>query len=587
MEKHTWTVNDVLNGEDKQTVYQRIEDLTDTLTGYEDRLDSVTASDLKRFLRTYENLLEELSSISAYYSLTFAEDTSNTDVLAKQKQVSQRRADISNDLLFFFDWFKHLDDERARAYIESPELETYAYYLETLRDKAQYTRSKDVEEALTIKDITVGNLSDLYQTITNDFTYEFNGETITESELKTYMVSTDPAERRASYDVLFEEYQENATALSEVYTMIANDWRNEATKIRGYEESIAVRSTGQDIDADAIHALMDVVRENRTVFQDYFDVKHDILTSLGQDISKDRVHVYAPLTTDKKEYSFDEAKELILQTFKSFDERFHDAAQKIFEADHIDSHPRQNKRSGAFCHDAPRDIPPYILTNFDGTQNDVLTLAHELGHGIHDVLIQDKSKLNRHPVMPMAETASVFAETLILDELQSRVEKPEQRTALLGQFLDDQFATILRQVYITEFERQAHEALEEGASQDDLNEIYMDLLEEQFGDLNIPEMFKEEWHRIPHIHRSPFYCYAYAWGNLLVLSLYDIYQDQGDDFIDDYVAMLTAGRSESPSALLQRFGFDPADPTFWERGIHVIERRLNTLKQTQNTSNGR
>ena len=587
MEEHTWTVDDVLGGDDETTIEENIDALRDELTDYEDRLDDISADGLHEFLTTYEELQEVLSAINAYYSLRFAENTGDTEVLAKQKQLSQQRAEISNDLLFFFDWFKHLDQEQARRYIGSEELSNYAYYLEKLRSKAQYTRSREVEEALTIKDVATSNLSDLYDTITNDFTYEFQGEEITEEELKTYMLSTDPEERRSSYDVLLGTYEDHATPLTEVYTMIANDWRNEATKIRGYEESIAVRSTGQDIDTDAVHTLMETVRDNRGIFQDYFDVKHDILRDLGQDVENNRVHAYAPLSEEQKEYGFDEAKQLVLSTFKAFDSRFYNAAKEIFDADHVDSHPREKKQSGAFCLDAPRDIPPYVMTNYDGTQNDVLTLAHELGHGIHDVLIKDQTKVNRHPVIPMAETASVFAEMLVMDRLQESITTSEQNIALLGRFLDDQFATVLRQVYFTEFERQAHEALGDGASQDDLNDIYYELLQEQFGNMEIPRIFKREWNRVPHIHHSPFYCYAYAWGNLLVLSLYDVYQDRGDDFIDDYIDMLSAGKSESPDDLLGRFGFNPSNRSFWERGLQVVERRLDDLKDAHNDFNGR
>jgi oligoendopeptidase F len=375
---------------------------------------------------------------------------------------------------------------------------------------------------------------------------------------------------------MYRPFLEDKDVINDIYQTIATDWEKEATEIREYTHSREMRTSGQDITPEAVDALLQAVTDNKDVFQEYFELKTGYLSE-KQGIEANRYDIYAPLEELDADIPYEEAKQTVLNNLKDFDQRFYDAAKSVFDAGHVDSHPRKTKRSGAFCMSSPTGVAPYVMLNYDGTARDVSTMAHELGHAIHDVFVDEaQTPLNRHPTIPMAETASVFAEQVLFEQLLE--QRPDDRLELLNQFLSDQFATILRQSYFTLFEERAHAKIAGGARREELEEIYLELLQGQFGDLNIPEQFKDEWLLIPHIFRVPFYCYAYSWGNLLVLSLYDVYKEQGERFKDRYVELLRAGKSQSPQDIVSAFGFDLEDPAFWDRGFKLIRERLDEFK---------
>jgi oligoendopeptidase F len=292
-----------------------------------------------------------------------------------------------------------------------------------------------------------------------------------------------------------------------------------------------------------------------------------------------RYDIYAPLSSADKPYPFGEAADMVLGCMKDFSPVLADHARRVFADNHLDSEVRPRKAGGAFCSSPLPGVTPWVLVNYNGKVSDVATLAHELGHAVHALMAQDHSTLTFHSSLPMAETASVFAEMLLLDRLLAEDTDPALRRDILGRFVDDAYATVMRQAYFVLFEREAHALIEEGQTTDYLAERYLANLGEQFGNaVEIGDEFRWEWVSIPHFYEVPFYCYAYSFGQLLVLALYRQFQTEGESFVPKYLKILAYGGSESPAKILEEAGIDMASPAFWQGGFDVIAEMIDELE---------
>jgi oligoendopeptidase F len=292
-----------------------------------------------------------------------------------------------------------------------------------------------------------------------------------------------------------------------------------------------------------------------------------------------RYDIYAPVAASDKKYDYNAAVEMVLDSFNEFDPKVAALAKRVFEEGHIDSEVRKGKRTGAFCSSGDPAVTPYVMVNFNGTPNDVGTVAHELGHAIHAMLAEHHNVFNFHSVLPLAETASTFAEMILIDRLLEEEKDEAVRRDILFSQISDAYATIMRQIYFALFEREAHEMIAKDASVDELCAAYQKNLETMFGDsLTIGEEFKWEWVSIPHIYYYPFYVYAYAFGQLLVFALYQQYKTEGKSFIPRYLEILSAGGSMPPIEILDRAGVDVRKAEFWQGGFDVIAKLIDDLE---------
>lgn len=578
-----WDLEPILAGKNFDEWMKKIDSKIEAFKRYRGILsENLPVSKLLEMIRLEEDIAMSAGRIEIYYSLKFYADTKNQEALSKMGTLKQVSAKIGNDIMFFSLWFMKIDEKAARRFMESKELRPYRYNLELIRKDRPYTKTEDVEKMLNIKDITGGSaFAEIYDIITNNYMFEWSGKKVSKEEVINYYRSENPKLREKSYDLMLFRYKDDSTALSEIYKNVVTDWYNDGVTIRGHISSINIRNMSQDISDKSVDALLKAVRKNAGIFTEYFRIKYDLNRKLGQRYPYSRYHLYAPfITKSEKKYGYEESKVLVLDTFKRFDPRFSDRALKIFNENHVHSHPMPSKRGGAFCHSVTCDITPYILLNHTDSIKDVFTMIHELGHGVHDLFSgENQADLEKHAALTICETASIFSEMLLADRMLRESKDAEEKKYVLTQLLDNQWATIIRQAYFVIFELYAHEQIIKGVSKDVLDEEYFRLLKEQFGDMHVPEIFRHEWNYIPHIHETPFYCYSYAWGNLFVLALFDMYKKDGKKFIDKYVELLSAGGSDSPTSLMKKLGVNPESEEFWQRGFDIVKQEIEELKR--------
>jgi len=529
----------------------------------------------------YEELVEQIYLLSAYGGLWFSADTQSSAALTYRNRIQQVTTDFQNRTLFFDLWWKALDDDEAAALLPSAtSFPDYRHYLEDLRRTKPYTLDERSEQLINTKDANgIDGVMTLYSMLTNrlEFHLTVDGEkqTFTRDGLMSYAQAREPELRAAAYQELYRVFGQDANILAQVYVNRVRDWYNEQVQLRGYSSPIAVRNVANDIPDEAVDALLDVCRSNAGLFQRYFKLKAGWM---GLEKLR-RYDIYAPLAASDRKVAYGEAVEMVLDTFQRFHPQIAKQAQRVFDQNHIDSEVRKGKRGGAFCATVLPSLTPWVLMNYTGRVRDVATLAHELGHAIHSMLAEQHSLLTQHPTLPLAETASVFAEMLLTERFLSGEKDPLVRRELLAASVDDMYATVMRQAFFVIFERTAHDAIINNRSPEELHALYMENLQEQFGDsLEIAPEFQYEWISIPHIYQTPFYCYAYSFGQLLVLSLYRRYQQEGEAFKPGYMKLLAYGGSARPEEILQEAGINIKDRRFWQGGFDVIRDMIDELE---------
>ena len=581
-EQTRWTLRDLLPARQGPEFDQILADLESAVAQLEagrERLSpDLSTDDFRRFMALAEQIATLSNRLGYYSGLWLAEDTQNQDALAFQGRMHKLLTELENRTLFFDLWWKDLDDDAAARLLAASG--DNVYYLESLRRFKPHTLSEPEEKIINLKDVNgVAALLNVYEMFTNAFLFkvEIDGEVkeLTRDELTVYARDPRPEVRAAIYQELYRVYAEQGTVLGQIYQHVVRDWASENLTLRHFDSPISVRNLSNDIPDAAVDVLLQVCRENAPLFQRYFQLKAGWL---GLDKLR-RYDIYAPLSTSDKTYPFGEAANLVLKSLGDFSPQLAAHARQVFAGGHLDSEIRPRKTSGAFCASALPGLTPWVLVNYAGRANDVATLAHELGHAVHGLMASDHTVLTFHSSLPMAETASVFAEMLLLDRLLADESDPAVRREILARSVDDAYATVMRQAYFVLFEREAHDLIEQGQTIDALSSRYMANLEEQFGQaVELSDEFLWEWVSIPHIYRTPFYCYAYSFGQLLVLALYRQYQAEGESFIPRYLKILAYGGSKSPAEILDEAGIDVASAAFWQGGFDVIADMIAELE---------
>jgi len=575
-----WSLKELFSGFDDPAIassYAQLEEMTKACEAYRGTLSpDITSEKFLEILKAQEVVQKLMMRLYGFASLSFAANTQDQKAQTAIAHVQQVAADAENRTLFFSLWWKALDDENASRLLAISG--DYTYFLQQLRNFKPFTLSEAEEKVINIKNTTGSSAMDmLYDSITNRYTFKIDGQEgeLTRGELMTFVRNADPELRAKAYQELYRVYGHDAPILGQIYQNMMRDWRNENLGMRGFSSPISVRNQINDLPDAVIETLTRVARDNAAVFQRFFKVK---AKRLGVEKLR-RYDIYAPVSSSDKKYSFQAAFDLTFEAFNRFDPHFAGLAQKVFDQAHVDSEVRKGKMGGAFCSTLGPNLTPWVLLNFQGRGDDVSTMAHELGHAVHSLLADGHSAFTQHACLPLAETASTFGEMTLTDLLLERESDPAVQRDILFRQVDDAYATIMRQIYFCLFEREAHAKISEDASVDELSEAYLANLKEQFGDaVEVSDEFKYEWVSIPHIYGTPFYVYAYAFGQLLVFALYKMYQEQGGSFKAKYFRILSAGGSVAPVELLKEAGIDVSQAAFWQGGFDLINEMVTKLE---------
>lgn len=563
-----------------QAAFDNVEEQVASFEGVRNKLSpEMDAETFLEVVRASEATARIVNKIYAFTGLSFSSNTQDQTAQTYMARVQQFAAEIQNRTLFFSLWWKALDDANAERLMAAAG--DYRYYLEAMRHFKPHTLSEAEEKIINIKDVTgVGALETLYDAITNRYVFrlEVGGETkeLTRGQLMAYVQGSDPDLRARAYQELYRVYGNDGPILGQMYQTRARDWHNENIGLRKFASAISARNLANDVPDEAVDTLLEVTRRNVKVFQRYFNIKARLL---GMDKLR-RYDIYAPVAKSDKKFDYNDAAQMVFDAFRSFDPQIAEMAQRVFDQQHVDSEVRKGKRDGAFCWSVVPEMTPYVLLNYQGRARDVATMAHELGHAIHAMLAAHHSAFTFHSSLPLAETASTFGEMMLTDKLLAEESDEAVRRDILFKQMDDAYATIMRQVYFALFEKQAHEMIQKNASVDDLSKAYLANLKEQFGDaVEVSDEFRWEWVSIPHIYHTPFYVYAYAFGQLLVFSLYQQFKAEGDSFKPKYLKILAAGGSEAPAKILAEAGVDIRSAAFWQGGFDVLSRMVDELEK--------
>lgn len=577
-----WSLADLFPGPKSEELEAAFKQLEEQVQALELRRDELT-TDIR--LETFLSFVKELEKnmllgqkVYTFAGLYFSEDTQNQVAQNLMARVEQFVAELYNRTLFFELWWKALPEEKARELVAGSG--DYAYWLEAMRMFIPHTLSEPEEKIINIKNVTgLSALQMVYSALTNRYVFrlEVNGEQkeLTRGELMMYARDVNPDLRARAYQELYKVYGEDGSILGQIYQTLVRDWRNEQVNLRKHASPISARNRINDIPDQVVDTLLDVCQHNAPVFQRFFRLKAKLI---GMDKLR-RYDVYAPVVKSDKTYSFEDASKMVLDAYQAFDGTFADMAERVFAQNHLDGEVRKGKRGGAFCWPSGPDLTPWVMLNYQGKADDVSTMAHELGHAIHGMMAADHSIFTFHSNLPLAETASTFGEMVLVDYmLRHESDETVRRDILFGQ-VDGAYGTIMRQAYFALFERTAHDMIQKGAAVDELAEAYLQNLKEQFGDaIDVSDEFRWEWVSIPHIYDVPFYVYAYTFGQLLVLSLYQQYKQEGATFIPRYSKILATGGSKAPVQVLAEAGIDVYDANFWQGGFDVLSGLITELE---------
>jgi oligoendopeptidase F len=568
-----WDLTHLYQGDAEQGIdadLTRARELTEEFeTRYRGAVASLDAAAMVVGLRQLEEIHEVLGRAAAYAFLDFSVDVADPGRGALLQKVQESMTQTGARLLFFsLEWLAVTDDVAQRL-LASPELDGYRHYLQSARRYRPYVLSEGEERVLAEKSVTARSAWDrLFEEVTTAVRVKLGESEVSLDEALSKLHDGDPAERRITAQAVTDALRGGLPVRKFVLNTILSD-KSIDDRLRSYPHWIADRNLANEASDESVGALIEAVTSRYDIPHRYFALKKKLL-KLDPFYDWDR---YAPLDSAEPQVSWDEARDLVLDAYGSFSPRMRELGAEFFDKNWIDAAQGPNKRGGAYAHQAIPSLHPYVFTNFTGKRRDVLVLAHELGHGVHMSLSRSQSYLNFDTPLTTAETASIFGETVTFSRLLEAEDDPGRRLGLMVGRIDDSIATIFRQVAMNRFEDTIHNQRRASGelSEEDLNSAWLRTQRAVLGPaVEVSENYGIWWSYIPHFIGAPGYVYAYAFGNLLALAIYQRAVEEGPGFAPKYFDLLGAGGSDSPEALTAKLGVDLSDPVFWQGGLNQI-----------------
>ncbi|MFL2641322.1 MAG: M3 family oligoendopeptidase [Thermodesulfobacteriota bacterium] len=524
-----------------------------------------------------EKIYEGLGKISSYSSLLFAADTNNEKYSKFYQDSSEKISNIRKNLIFYFLSWNKISERKAKKIYSNPILVKYSHLLKSERKYKKYMLSEPEEKILDKKSITSSRaFNRLFdQTLNNlKFDIKLKGKkhTLTETEVLALLYDKERKVRTEAAKSLTEGLKSERKLLTFIFNQILTDSKI-TNEIRGHTSPMDSRNLSNEISQKTVDALIQTCNKYNKFPIRYYKLKSKML-KIKKFMDYDR---YTPLGQSSKKFTFNQAKNIVLDSFNEFSPQMGKVAKLFFDNNWIDYKLRKGKRGGAFSHSCVPSVHPYILMNFTGKIRDVMTLAHELGHGIHQYLSRKNGYFQQNTPLTTAETASVFAEMLVFTKLIENESNNKEKLHLICSKLEDIFATVFRQIVMTNFELDVHNKAKKTGelSSSDLDASWVKANSKMFGDsIKISEYYKCWWMYIPHFIHSPFYCYSYSFGELLVHGLFAKYNENKKGFVTKYIDLLSSGSTSSPESLIKKTGLDITKNDFWEKSMYLMSGLL-------------
>jgi oligoendopeptidase F len=577
-----WDLSPLVDGQDGQGVDRLLEDAKARASKfaetYAGKIAGIDQAQLYTAMRELGAINDLLGRTGTYAGLLFATDTADPARGALLQRVQERATEIETLLLFFELEWAALDDERAEELLASPQLDFCRHHLHSVRRYRPHLLSEPEEKVLAEKSIASQSAwGRLFGELVSALRVQLDDQELTLDVALSRLQWADREARRAAAEAVSAALEPGLRTRGFIYNTLVYD-KSVEDRLRSYPNWLASRNLANEASDESVMALIQAVRDRFDIPQRWYRLKARLL-GIERLADYDRS---APVLAEDITYSFGQARELVLDTYSAFSPVSGKVVRRFFDEGWIDAPPRPHKRGGAFCAYAVPSVHPYVLLNFTAQRRDVLTMAHELGHGLHAALAQPRGIFHQSTPLTLAETASVFGEALVFGRMLDEVTDDEARLGLLAERIDSAIATVFRQMAMNRFEHLMHtrRRAEGELSVERICDTWVETQAELFGDsVEITEGYRMWWSYVPHFINTPGYVYAYAYGLLLALSVYSRYRDEGQPFVPRYLELLSAGGSRSPEELAEIVGIDLADPGFWDSGLALVEEQLTEAER--------
>ena len=577
-----WDLKDLYSGRESKKLIADIESSSKAAIAFEQqykgKIKTLSSSELADAITEFEGIDEKLSTIISFAGLVHAGNISDPEVGQFYQTTQERVNEISASLLFFTLEINRIDDTILGKHLKTEALAYYGPWLRDVRAMRPHQLDNNIEELLHEKAMT-GRTAwvRLFDQTIAEMRFPFRGRKLTETEILDLFSDTDAEVREEAAECLGLELGKHEKTFALITNTLAKDKEIE-NRWRGFTQPISARNLSNFVEDEVVEALLEAVRAA------YPRLSHRYYALKAKWLGTKKLNYWdrnAPLPhSDNRVVTWQEAEKIIISAYEAFSPRLAEVGQRFFDNDWIDASVRPGKASGAFAHPTVPSVHPYLLLNYQGKVRDVMTLAHELGHGIHQVLAAEQGHLMADTPLTLAETASVFGEMLAFRSMLVSTTKSTERFAMLASKVEDMLNTVVRQTAFCEFEKKVHEERKNGEiTPERIGDIWLKGQVESLGPaLKFSSVYKNYWMYIPHFIHSPFYVYAYAFGDCLVNSLFSVYESADPCFVDKYLHLLSAGGTLRHKELLAPFDLNASDPTFWNKGLSVIEGFIDELE---------